>query len=217
MPIGVVTNIVGIRRVQIEVLGRADHAGNTPMNLRQDSLVAAAKIILAVKDLAKNISKKLAQPQVYVVATIGMINVLPNVANAVSASVEMVLEVRSDDNNILENFVEELINSCGENILPAKLEITPLSQSQPTSCSELVMQSIEKTCTKLAINSLRMPSGAGHDCAYISAIAPAGMIFVPCLGGRSHCPEEWIELSQMATGVGVMYHSLLELDKTLLK
>ncbi|WP_414017094.1 M20/M25/M40 family metallo-hydrolase [Alicycliphilus denitrificans] len=65
-----------------------------------------------------------------------------------------------------------------------------MSRSQPIDCAESVMQGIEQACAELGLEQIRMPSGAGHDAVYMVPTGPIGIVFIPCLNGRSHCPEE---------------------------
>jgi N-carbamoyl-L-amino-acid hydrolase len=213
LPIGVVTHIVGIRRALITVTGRPDHAGTTPMDLRRDALVGAARLI----DAACLRARALNGTDRYLVATVGHIDVTPNAANAVPGLVEMVLEVRSDDEQAAANFAEELLADCAARLQDLRVEaaIQPLTWSGVTRCAPTVMQAIEDAATALGYPSMRLPSGAGHDGVQVAHTGPIGMIFIPCLGGRSHCPEEWIEPTQLLDGTRVLYQALRELDLTL--
>ncbi|MBF5002759.1 Zn-dependent hydrolase [Diaphorobacter caeni] len=210
LPIGVVTNIVGIRRVSFTVHGQADHAGTTPMDIRHDALVGAARIIDAANRKASALNGK---PH-YVVATVGRLSLTPNASNAVPGLVEMMMEVRSDHVGVLETFPEELFAQVqsGLDELRVKAVMQDVSRSQPTDCSELVMQGIEQACGHLGYEQMRMPSGAGHDAVYMAPTGPIGMIFIPCLNGRSHCPEEWIEPAQLLDGTRVLYETVRVLD-----
>lgn len=210
IPIGVVTNIVGIRRALITVKGRPDHAGTTPMHIRRDALVGAARVINAVYERASAMS---GNPH-YVVATIGRIAMTPNVPNAVPGVVEMMLEVRSDHAAILDHFPEQVMAAVADDLSALRLSasLAHVSRAQPTACAPLVMDAVERAARQLGYPSIRQPSGAGHDAAYIAAIGPIGMIFVPCLNGRSHCPEEWIEPEQLLDGARVLYQTIRELD-----
>lgn len=213
IPIGVVTDIVGIRRVAITVHGQADHAGTTPMDIRHDALAGAARIIERAQQKASCLTGK---PH-YVVATIGRLSLTPNASNAVPGQVDMTLEVRSNSSAILDTFPDELLVEveAGLNSLRVRASFEDVSRSKPTACSELVMQSIERSCNRLDYAHMRMPSGAGHDAVYAAPTGLVGMIFVPCLNGRSHCPEEWIDPSQLLDGTRVLYQTVLELDQVL--
>ena len=210
LPIGVVTNIVGIRRVAITVTGQPDHAGTTPMNLRHDALVGAARLI----DGAQRMASALSGNAGYVVATVGRIAMAPNVPNAVPGKVEMVLEVRSDCASVLRDFPEKLLqeNAFEMRSLRVDASLSELSSGNPTECSTLVTDTVEQAAARLGYASLRMPSGAGHDAVYMKNLGPMGMIFVPCLNGRSHCPEEWLEPQQLLDGMRVLAATLLTLD-----
>lgn len=213
LPIGVVTNIVGIRRVLINVEGQPDHAGTTPMDIRRDALAGAARIIDKVYRRASLLS---GNPH-YVVATIGRIAMTPNVPNAVPGMVELMLEVRSDSDRILDSFPEEIMRSVENDMHELKVTaaMSHVSRSRPTDCSPMVMDTIERAADLLGYASMRLPSGAGHDAVYVAPTGPIGMIFIPCLNGRSHCPEEWIDPIQLLDGTKVLYQTILELDRGL--
>jgi len=93
--------------------------------------------------------------------------------------------------------------------------IRPLSRAGVTACAPLVMEAVERAADALGYEHVRLPSGAGHDGVYVARTGPVGMIFVPCLEGRSHCPEEWLEPSQLLDGTRVLYRTLVELDARL--
>lgn len=212
LAIGVVSHIVGIRRVALTVMGRPDHAGTTPMDLRHDALAGAARMI----DAANRRASALAGNPHYVVATVGRIEMTPNVPNAVPGRVDMVLEVRSDSVDVLETFPEVLLEETAQGMtdLRVRVQMRELSRSRPTACDAQVMQVIEAAAGRLGYASSVLPSGAGHDAAYMARLGPMGMVFIPCKGGRSHCPEEWIEPSQLLDGTRVLAETLLMLDGT---
>lgn len=213
LPIGVVSSIVGIRRVALEVLGRPDHAGTTPMDIRRDALAGAAEFIVEARRQA---SGYLGGPT-YVVATVGRIEMTPNVANAVPGAVRMTLEVRSGDSAVLRAFPERVLDAVTPRLRELGLgaSMRALTDAQPTDCSPGIMRIIGEAAGELGFASMVLPSGAGHDAAYMAAAGPMGMIFVPCLAGRSHCPEEWLEPGQLADGTRVLYQTLHKLDRAL--
>ncbi len=211
--IGVVTAIVGIRRHEVAVHGRADHAGTTPMQLRHDALVGAAEFIHNVDQMAR---ARLAQ-SAYLVATVGKITVEPNAVNAVPGLVRMILETRSTDDATLLAFEQALWAQCEDPLKSRGLQLTRtlLSQTRPTACSAVVQDAIENAAKVAGCSSTRLPSGAGHDGVFVARIGPMGMIFVPCRDGRSHTPEEWAEPADCARGAQVLAETLLLLDKEL--
>ncbi len=211
LPIGIVTHIVGIRRFKVIVEGRPDHAGTTPMDIRRDALVGAARVIEAVNAYA--ISMLDGEP--YVVATIGHLALAPNASNAVPGRVEMMLEVRSDSASVLETFVDAIVAAVQPGIDASGLGFlcTQVSHSLPTDCTPFMIDLIERAAGAQGYLSMRMPSGAGHDAVYMAKTGPMGMIFIPCLKGRSHCPEEWIDPRQLLDGTRVLYETILRLDR----
>lgn len=212
LPIGVVTSIVGIRRWRFTIIGRPDHAGTTPMTLRLDALVGAAKLIDKINYKAHS-SQKIG---IYLVATVGRIDVEPNAVNAVPGKVDFVLELRSDSNDAADEYWNTL--EADAHIVCEKyglqLNIEKLTIGQPAYCDESIMQAIESAANRLKLQNQRMVSGAGHDAVYLSHLCPTGMIFIPCLHGRSHCPEEWATSKQVADGTDTLLQTLIELDQT---
>ncbi|MEM5544723.1 Zn-dependent hydrolase [Sulfitobacter sp. AS92] len=211
--IGVVTNIVGIRRYEITVTGRADHAGTTPMDLRQDALVGASRIVERVSAQAMQGQST----ECYLVATVGKISVSPDAANAVPGETRLTLEVRSDSKERLDGFLEPLIEwaqaaVCENDKL--QIHVRPLSASDPIDCANSIVDAVASSAAALDFSSIKMPSGAGHDAAHMTRLCPAGMLFVPCLDGRSHCPEESITMNDAINGAYVLTQTLLSLDRT---
>ena len=213
VPIGVVTHIVGVHRYRVVVEGQPDHAGTTPMDVRRDALVGAARLVEAVHAKARGMA---AGPH-YLVATIGHLVVMPNAANAVPGRVEMILEVRCDDESVLLAFVAQVLAAVRPQIDALRLTLASaqLSGSSPTDCAPFMIETIEAAARTLDYPTLRLPSGAGHDAVYLAHTGPIGMIFIPCRNGRSHCAEEWIEPCQLLDGARVLYETIALLDERL--
>jgi beta-ureidopropionase / N-carbamoyl-L-amino-acid hydrolase len=211
--IGVVSAIVGIRRYEVTITGRADHAGTTPMPLRRDALVGAAEFIRAVDQLAR--VRPAESP--YLVATIGKLSLEPNAINAVPGSVSMILEMRSTDEAALLSFEQALWERTEGELHERGLGLSRsrLSETLPTTCSEQIQGAIEEATRALGLNSTRLPSGAGHDGVFVARLAPMGMVFVPCREGRSHAPEEWADPDDCANGARVLAETLILLDRQL--
>lgn len=211
--IGVVTDIVGIRRERIIVSGRADHAGATPMPLRADALVGAAKLIEAAYERA---SARANDPQP-LVATFGRIEVSPNAANAVPGEAVLTLEVRSGDEAAVKAFGGDLVSDLKPALAALRLTVRsePISHVPPTACMPAVRSAIAAAAASLGLSTRDLPSGAGHDGVFVARTGPIGMIFVPCLDGRSHAPEESIEPQQAADGARVLGEAVRLLDATL--
>lgn len=180
------------------------------MDIRRDALVGAARVVDATFRLATAMSGK---PH-YVVATVGRIAVTPNVPNAVPGHVELMLEVRSDSDTVLDTFPEAMLASVERGLAEVRVSAlaSHVSRAKPTDCTPLVMDAVENAASALGYANMRMPSGAGHDAVYIAPAGPIGMIFIPCLNGRSHCPEEWIDPEQLLDGTRVLHQTLHLLD-----
>ncbi|SFD79759.1 Zn-dependent hydrolase [Roseivivax sediminis] len=211
--IGVVTNIVGIKRYEIVVTGRADHSGTTPMNLRQDALVGASRIVERINHEAHAQQRSNA----YLVGTVGKIGVRPGAANAVPGEARITVEVRSDRQELLDGFLAPIIDWAEEAVCrrgELRLEVRLLSASEPTDCAGDITRTVAEASRALDLSAVTMPSGAGHDAAHMARICPMGMLFVPCLDGRSHCPEESITREDAVNGARVLTRALLDLDRT---
>jgi N-carbamoyl-L-amino-acid hydrolase len=214
LDIGVVTAIAGITRIEIIVSGRADHAGTTPMTGRLDALAAAARLVLAVEHLGR----ELAATPGHFAATVGEFEMEPNAANVVPSRVRMLLDVRAELRPDLEQFhillgkaVEDVAHETGITIAAPRV----ISDNPATPMDELVIEALEAGCHGTGATHRRMASGAGHDAAFMARICPAGMIFIPCAGGRSHTPEEWADNADIALGAAVLRDAVLRLDDQL--
>ena len=209
--IGSVTVIAGIIRVEVIVSGIADHAGATPMTLRKDALAATAQMLLAIEERAN------LEVRAPLVATVGRLRVWPNAANAVPGKVTFTLEIRSGDNEVLSDFLDWSL-ACLEEIGQQRalgIESRVIGKSEPSVMASEVHDAILDAARAAGCKSRSMPSGAGHDAAYLARIVPTGMIFIPCLEGRSHCPEEYATPEQVALGAQVTLDALIALDETL--
>ena len=212
LDIGVVTGIVGIIRLSITLAGQAAHAGTTPMNLRKDTLAGGAEIMLAAERLAQDYARR---PEGYFVATCGQVFNKPNASNVVPGQTQLVFDIRSDTREWMAEFEQQLAQVV-ETITTQRclklLQFERLTDTWPMSCTETLMQHIEAACRAEACRFKRMPSGAGHDAAFLSHIAPSAMIFVPSVAGKSHCPEEWTDEEDLSRGIAVLMQALLRID-----
>lgn len=207
-PVGIVTDIVGIQRFEAHLRGRADHAGTTPMHMRRDALVAAAEVIQLIHALSR--SRAYAE----LVATVGKLEVRPNASNVVPGAVDFSLDVRSPSQLLLDRFGGELRDAAAAAITDTgvTLEWDEMVDSPPRRCDPHVQDAIERACRAVGYRFRRMSSGAGHDAAHMSALAPMGMIFIPCREGRSHAADEWVEPADIAAGAETVLETVLQLD-----
>jgi len=203
VPLAVVTAIAGIHRAVITVDGQADHAGTTPMDLRHDALCAAAETVTAIERLAAG-----------GVATVGRIESQPGAANVVPERARLWVEFRGPDAGWLDARHALLESAAAEAARTRGCTVTVewVSAVAPVPVPDRMQDTIAAAIDRLGHRQERMFSGAGHDAAHIAPLAPMGMIFVPSRDGRSHCPEEFTETGQVATGAHALAQTLLDLD-----
>ncbi|MGB3338144.1 MAG: Zn-dependent hydrolase [Devosia sp.] len=214
LDVGVVTAIAGITRIEIIVDGRADHAGTTPMAWRKDALTTAAWITLGVEELGK----ALAAGEAHFAATVGEFEMTPNAANVVPARVRMLIDARAELRDDMERFVDELDKGVAAIAEKTGVSVSVpriVSDNQPTPCDAQLLDMLDAACETAGARHRRMASGAGHDTAWMARIAKAAMIFVPCVGGRSHSPDEFATTQDIALGAAVLLDAVLALDTKL--
>jgi N-carbamoyl-L-amino-acid hydrolase len=206
--IGIVQGVVGMHRHSITITGQANHAGTTPMDMRQDALVAAAEVILAVREMARQMPS---QP----VATVGYLSVSPNAVNIVPGRVELSVDMRDlyqDNLNAMVNQLKQQTEAIAHTT-HTTLEITPLLTVEPTLAAPQVQNCIEAVCQTLGLTYCHLPSRAGHDSLEIGRVTDMGMIFVPSQAGVSHSEEEYTSPEQCTQGANVLLQTLMHLDK----
>ncbi|MFB2893942.1 Zn-dependent hydrolase [Aerosakkonemataceae cyanobacterium BLCC-F50] len=206
--IGVVEGVVGMYRGIITVTGKANHAGTTPMEMRQDALVAASQIVLAVNDLGKRMPGKQ-------VATVGKFNVFPNATNSVPGLVEMSIDVRDLSAENVKNLIAKLEQQLTEIAAntQTKISLKPYLWVDPTLAAVEIQKAIANTCNQLGLSHYSLPSRAGHDAQEIGRFTDMGMIFVPSIEGISHSPKEYTTLEQCTQGTNVLLNAFLQLDQ----
>ncbi|MCY7281963.1 MAG: Zn-dependent hydrolase [Cyanobacteria bacterium CAN_BIN43] len=205
--IGIVQGVVGMLRQAISITGQANHAGTTPMDGRQDALVAAAQIILFVQSIAL---KMPSQP----VATVGFLTVAPNAVNIVPGQVELTVDMRDLSQACLDQ-MKELLDQELKAIAThtnTQITISPILVVEPTPAADSVQKIIEQTCQQFALSYCHLPSRAGHDALEIGRFTDMGMIFVPSEAGVSHSGEEYTSPEQCVHGANVLLNTLLQLD-----
>lgn len=197
-----------MRRKLISITGQANHAGTTPMERRQDALVAAAQVVLAVRKIALQMPS---QP----VATVGYLDVFPNAVNIVPGKVELSVDMRDLSKECLDEMIEQLRQEVQiiAKDTNTEIAIAPQLCVEPTLAEQKVQTTIESVCQQLKLSYCHLPSRAGHDSLEIGRITDMGMIFVPSLAGVSHSESEYTSPQQCIQGVNVLLHTLLKLDQ----
>lgn len=209
LQIGVVEGIVGLKWWDVTFRGRANHAGTTPMNMRQDALLAAAQFIQAVNEEAVNRNGTQ-------VATVGRIKALPGAPNVIPGEVVLSLEIRDLSEDVITEMyakitarAEAIAADSGISITFEHLDTT----AKPALTDARIQALVEAEAGARGYSSRRMKSGAGHDTQDMAQIAPAGMVFVPSRGGISHAPDEYTAPEAIARGANVLLGTLLRLDR----
>lgn len=207
--IGVVEGIVGIVHWEVTVEGFANHAGTTPMNMRQDALLAAAEFTIAVNKVINAVKGNH-------VGTIGKMAITPNAYNVVPGKVVLGLEIRDLSADKIEMLFRQIEKQAAAIATSSKTTISfnrQANESKPALTDQSLQQIIKKTATALGLSTKFMQSGAGHDSQEIASIAPVAMIFVPSVGGISHSFKEFTKTTDMANGANVLLQTILSVDK----
>jgi hydantoinase/carbamoylase family amidase len=205
IPIGIVKSIVGLGDLKVHLSGAAGHAGTTPMSLRQDALFGAAHVILGVDQIARRTRDA--------VATVGYLEVSPNVSNVISGKAEFRIDFRHPTREGLTKLRSDLIDLAKrvgkkEHL---RVELEEKSFTEPAQMSPRIIKTIRMAVRSIGLAHRQMSSGAGHDCQNMARITEAGMIFVPSIGGISHVPGESTPPKYLEAGANVLLNTLLRL------
>ena len=206
--IGVVTGVQGMRWYEVTVTGQESHTGATPMGLRKNALLAAARMIDAINDVGTS--------HLPGVASVGLIENRPNSRNVVPGEVFFTVDLRHPDEKILDR-----MESSFRAMLPkiaGSLKVTYdekcIWKSPAVKFAPELIECVRTGAKQAGFTSREMASGAGHDAAYIARVAPTTMIFVPCLGGISHNEAESTTLEECGAGAQVLLNAVLAHDAT---
>jgi N-carbamoyl-L-amino-acid hydrolase len=204
--IGVVTSIVGLSGGLVRFSGRADHAGTTPMDARSDALLAAARFIGAMPELARSSGPAS-------VITTGRVRVEPGGSNQVPALAEVSLDFRDPSREKVAAMLEAIGRAAQE--AAAAYGVTAEFDADeivdPVPLDEGIREIIRRCATDLGLSSTDIPSGAGHDSQNMALLTPTAMIFVPSRDGRSHVPVEYTNDEDVVAGADVLLATLIRL------
>ena len=206
MDLGFVQTIVGITQQEVQILGRADHAGTTPMDMRKNALVAAAKAVLFLDEAARAAGDG-------TVGTVGKMEVSPGGTNIVPGRVLFTVDIRSPESEKIrallaafENFLKKIEQEQG-----VEISLTDRLKVNPVKMSGEILSLFFTEAEKRGYSNKKMLSGAGHDAMIMASLTETGLLFVPSKGGRSHCPEEWTDCAKIKKGVDVVLGVVLTL------
>ena len=208
--VGAVTGVQGIRWYEVTVTGQDAHTGATPMRLRKNALMGAARIIEEVDRIAH------AHPPL-AVATVGSMQVKPNSPNVVPGEVFLTVDMRHPDANVLQVMEEELAGMLAGVGAPMALEVASkkIWDQPPVVFDARCVEAVRRAAKGSGLSVRDMVSGAGHDAAYVARVAPTAMIFAPCRGGISHNEAEYTSKEQCSAGAQVLLQAVLDYDRWL--
>jgi allantoate deiminase len=202
LPVGVVTAIAAQSRLHVEFHGAAGHAGTVPMNLRHDALAGAAELVLAAEDCG-------------VLGTVGRLEVENGASNIIPGKVSLTLDVR-DQKDARRFAAVRLLHAKARAIARQrglKLAWVPVQETAAVQCDKILAQIFSTCVARRGLEVLKLPSGAGHDAAALSAICPVAMLFVRCKGGISHNPAESVKTADVRVAIEVLAHFVQTLAK----
>ena len=208
--IGVVCGMQGQSWYEVTVIGRESHAGSTPMRLRKDALLASARMIEAVRQVALEYAP-------LAVSTVGLLEVSPNSRNVIPGSVFFTVDLRHPEDSVLREmgreFEQAMEKVASDSDVTVALEnnwATP-SVKFDVGC----INNVREAAQCLGYSHRDIISGAGHDAIYIARVAPTAMIFIPCAGGISHNETETTDPEQVAAGANVLLQAVLGRDRAI--
>ncbi len=202
-PLAVVSAIVGTAHLEVVVTGRADHAGTTPMAMRHDALAGAAAMIQAIESIARSLGAP-------AVATVGKLAVEPDQINVVPGRVVFTIDLRHSDLGA-RRALEERTRSLCRTIASERgleLDILMLQERPPVTMDPELRALLARAAKDAGVTAVELVSGAGHDAQVLAARCKVGMLFVPSVGGRSHCPEERTDPGHLELGARVLGRAL---------
>jgi len=206
--IGIVQGVQGMRWYEVTVAGQEAHTGATPMRLRKNALLGAARLIERIDAIAREHAPS-------AVGTVGLIENRPNSRNVIPGEVFFTIDFRHPDNTILDVMEAELRAALAEILPPMGLTYNEarIWDCPPVKFTPALIDCVRAGAEQAGFTSRDMISGAGHDACYVSRVAPTTMIFVPCRGGISHNEAEATSFEECAAGAQVLLNAVLEFDR----
>ena len=207
--IGVVDVISGMFKWAVRLIGKANHSGTTPMNMRNDSFLGLA-------DFAHEIPRVLDENGTeHSRATIGKVELLPGFPHTIPGQVDFTLVVRDTSSKVLDELQDAFRKALSAiaRRMSLMFEFDIITRMEPVQMSTEIQKIIEANANKMKLDYQYMPSGAGHDAQFMTKVAHSGLIFVPSKDGQSHSPSEWTDLADIEVGANLLLNSILETAK----
>lgn len=206
LQIGVVEGVQGISWTEFTLLGVSNHAGTTPMHMRNDAGYVAARVTTFARELTQRYGGNQ-------IATVGAITLTPNLVNVIPNKALFTVDLRNTDGAVLQAAEAELWSFA--ELLAAEegvqCERRMLARFDPVQFDPAVIDQVERAASAQGLSHRRMPSGAGHDAQMLARMCPTGMIFVPSVKGLSHNVREHTEPADLVAGAHVLLQVLTEL------
>jgi allantoate deiminase len=204
--VGIVSHIVGQRRYTIRIDGESNHAGTTPMYYRKDAVSIASHLISFLTEKAKEVDSQL-------VATVGRLNVKPNVPNVVAGEVEFSLDIRHHQENVIDRYCDEIFEEFKQvsQKVDVKVNISQWMDVKPVKMDDDMSESVREIATEKNLRYQNMISGAGHDAQVFGTVCPTSLLFVPSVNGISHSPKEFTSLEDLEVGIDLLSEVLYKL------
>jgi len=208
--IGIVQGVQGMRWYEVTVTGQEAHTGATPMRLRRNALLGAARMMERIDAIALEHAPD-------AVGAVGLIENKPNSRNVVPGEVFFTVDFRHPEEKVLEAMEAKFRAALADILNPMKLTYTEarIWNSPAVKFAPELIECVRIGTQKAGFTSRDIISGAGHDAAYIARVAPTTMIFVPCAGGISHNEAESTSFDECAAGAQVLLNAVLEFDRRL--
>lgn len=206
-PVGIVTGISGPLWLTVELEGFAGHAGSVPMHMRQDALVGAAKIVVALNELT---SEDVTAPTV---GTVGSMKIFPDSRNIIPEKVSFTIDLRDieiERRDFIENLLRKKIQTISE-LHGLTYTISEDTNSEPRYCSERIMKIMKNESSHIGLNPIELMSGPFHDSLAMSYECEYGMIFVRCKDGISHNPKEYSTMEDISIGTELLYRTAMKM------
>ncbi len=204
--IGAVTGVQGLSWREYTITGVSNHAGTTPMGLRHDAGYVAGAIAVAARELALAMGG--AQ-----VATVGSLELVPNLVNVIAKQAKLTLDLRNTDAEQLRLAEQQMSARIAAIAAAEQVEIhsRELARFEPVTFAPAMVELVRQTAQRLGLSVRSLPSGAGHDAGLVAPLGPTGMIFVPSAAGISHNVREYTAPEDLTAGANVLLQALLAL------
>jgi allantoate deiminase len=204
--IGIVTHIVGQRRFTVHINGESNHAGTTPMQYRKDAVNTAAHFISFLTEKARGVDPQL-------VATVGRLNVKPNVPNVVAGEVEFSLDIRHHQEAVIDHYCNEIFTEFKRvaESLNIEVAISQWMDVKPVKMDVEMCTWTREIAEERNYRYQEMISGAGHDAQVFGPVCATSLLFIPSQNGISHSPKEFTSLEELETGIELLTELLYKL------